>query len=214
MAQTVRDVMTAAPIEVSPRALVSDVARRMRGEDIGAVVVTEDGHLPGLVTDRDLTVRVIVEGRDLSNSRVRDACSDEIVSVAPDDQVDRAVHLMRAKAIRRIPVVDPDRDCVVGIVSLGDLAVERDRDSALGDISAAEPNTCHGPPPTGLPCQAGSDVTRGRPAPPLAATATGRASNSLPPLTAATAQRTVRKELNGPRRLYRTGTGPGGAGQP
>ncbi|MFD8427779.1 CBS domain-containing protein [Streptomyces coelicoflavus] len=141
MAQMVRDVMTAAPIEVSPRAFVSDVASRMRDEDIGAVLVTEDGHLRGLVTDRDLTVRVVVEGGDLSNSRVRDACSGDIVSVSPDDQVDRAVHLMRAKAIHRIPVVDPDRDCVVGLVSLGDLAVERDRHSALGDISAADPNT-------------------------------------------------------------------------
>ncbi|MFA3872954.1 hypothetical protein ABS735_04570 [Streptomyces sp. MMCC 100] len=70
--------MTAAPIEVSPRALVSDVACRMRDEDIGAVLVTEDGRAlarPGYRPD--LTVRVVVEGGDLSHRRVRDAFSGE-----------------------------------------------------------------------------------------------------------------------------------------
>ncbi|MBZ9645619.1 CBS domain-containing protein [Streptomyces sp. PSKA30] len=137
----VRDVMTAPPVEVSPHAYVADVARRMRDEDIGAVVVTEDGHPRGLVTDRDLTVRILAEGGDVAGKRVQEACSAELVTVTPDDPVDRAVDLMREKAVRRLPVVDPERDCVVGIVSLGDLAVERDPDSALGRISAAEPNT-------------------------------------------------------------------------
>ncbi|GAA2522524.1 MULTISPECIES: CBS domain-containing protein [Streptomyces] len=138
MAQTVRQVMTAPPVEVSPQASVVEVARRMRDEDIGAVVVAEDGRLRGLVTDRDLTVRVLAEGGDVTDRRVQEACSAEVVTVSPDDPVDRAVELMRSKAVRRLPVVDRDR--VVGIVSLGDLAVERDPDSALGDISLADPN--------------------------------------------------------------------------
>lgn len=138
MAQTVRQVMTAPPVEVSPQASVVEVARRMRDEDIGAVVVAEDGRLRGLVTDRDLTVRVLAEGGDVADRRVQEACSAEVVTVSPDDPVDRAVELMRSKAVRRLPVVDRDR--VVGIVSLGDLAVERDPDSALGDISLADPN--------------------------------------------------------------------------
>ncbi|GAA2425769.1 CBS domain-containing protein [Streptomyces macrosporus] len=140
MAQMVREVMTAPPVEVSPQAYVTDVARRMREEDIGAVLVTEDGHLRGLVTDRDLTIRVLAEGGDVSGTRVREACSTELVSVTPDDRIDRAVQLMREKAVRRLPVVDPDRDRAVGIVALGDLAVERDPGSALGHISAADPN--------------------------------------------------------------------------
>ncbi|MFG3203709.1 CBS domain-containing protein [Streptomyces sp. NPDC048192] len=140
-AQMVRDVMTAPPVEVGPNAYVTDVARRMRDEDIGAVVVTEEGHPRGLVTDRDLTVRILAEGGDISGVRVQDACSTDLVTLKPDDPVDRAAQLMREKAVRRLPVVDPDRDCVVGIVSLGDLAVERDTDSALSEISAARPNT-------------------------------------------------------------------------
>ncbi|MFI9584368.1 CBS domain-containing protein [Streptomyces sp. NPDC052236] len=111
--------MTAPPVQASPRAYVTDVARRMRDEDIGAALVTEDGHLRGLVSDRDLSA---------------------LVTVAPDDRIDHAVHLMRATAVRRLPVVDADRDCVVGLVALVDLALERDPDSALGNISAAEPN--------------------------------------------------------------------------
>ncbi|MBX9399063.1 CBS domain-containing protein [Streptomyces sp. TRM72054] len=141
MAQTVHDVMTAPPVEVSPHAYVPDVARRMRDEDIGAVVITEDGHPRGLVTDRDLTVRILAEGGDVNGRRVQEACSTELVTVTADDPIDRAVQLMREKSVRRLPVVDPERDCVVGIVSLGDLAVERDPESALGSISAAEPNT-------------------------------------------------------------------------
>ncbi|GGW75838.1 MULTISPECIES: CBS domain-containing protein [Streptomyces] len=141
MADTVRDIMTAPPVQVSPEALVTEVARRMRDEDIGAVLVTENGHLRGLVTDRDLTVRVLAEGGDPDTRRVAEACSGELITVAPDDAIDRAVHLMRAKAVRRLPVVDPDQDRVVGIVALGDLAVERDTESALSDISAASPNT-------------------------------------------------------------------------
>ncbi|MEV5381629.1 CBS domain-containing protein [Streptomyces sp. NPDC052721] len=140
-AHMVREVMTAPPVEVDPQTYVADVARRMRDEDIGAVLVTEEGHPRGLVTDRDLTVRILAEGGDVSGVRVQDACSTDLTTVTPDDPVDRAVDLMRQKAVRRLPVVDPDRDRVVGIVSLGDLAVERDTNSALSEISAADPNT-------------------------------------------------------------------------
>lgn len=138
MAQTVRELMTSPPVEVSPRAYVTDVARRMRDEDIGAVIVTEDGHPRGLVTDRDLTVRVLAEGGDVTDARVRDAYSAELVSVDPGAAVDRAVQLMRDHAVRRLPVIE--NDCVVGVVALGDLAVEREPGSALGDISATTPN--------------------------------------------------------------------------
>lgn len=99
-AQMVRDVMTAPPVEVDPNAYVTDVARRMRDEDIGAVVVTEEGHPRGLVTDRDLTVRILAEGGDISGVRVQDACSTDLVTLKPDDPVDRAAELMREKAVR------------------------------------------------------------------------------------------------------------------
>ncbi|WP_030559961.1 CBS domain-containing protein [Streptomyces aureocirculatus] len=138
MARQVRDVMTGHPTAVEPDTPVHQVATAMRDEGIGAVLVTEDGRLRGLVTDRDLTVRILADGGDVSRRTVVEACSGEPVTVAPDDHVDEALRLMRAKALRRLPVVDNGKP--VGIVALGDLAVERDPESALGRISAADPN--------------------------------------------------------------------------
>jgi CBS domain-containing protein len=138
MAQRIREIMTSNPVTVGPQTPVVDVARRMRDENIGDVLVTEDDQLRGVVTDRDLVVRVLAEGGDVTGTPVQEVCSAEVVAVSPDDDVDRAVQLMRERAVRRLPVVEENRP--VGIVSLGDLAVEGDRESALGDISAADPN--------------------------------------------------------------------------
>ncbi|MFV0126182.1 CBS domain-containing protein [Streptomyces sp. HMX112] len=138
MAQQVREIMTSAPVTVAPGTSVVDVARRMRDENIGAVLVTEGDQLKGLVTDRDLVVRVLAEGAEAATSTVEQACSADLVAVSPEDEVDRAVELMREHAVRRLPVVEAGR--AVGIVALADLAMERDPSSALGDISAAEPN--------------------------------------------------------------------------
>ncbi len=90
-----------------------------------------------MVTDRHLVVRISADGGDVGSRTVQDACSEELVSVTPDDDIRRAVQLMRAHAVRRLPVV---HNGPVGIVSLGDVAVEQDPGSALGDISAADPN--------------------------------------------------------------------------
>jgi CBS domain-containing protein len=139
MAQHVRDVMTSAPVTVGALTAVSEVAHRMRDENIGAVLVTEGDRLRGLVTDRDLVVRVLAEERDPGDTAVQDACSPDLITVTPDDEVDRAIQLMREHSLRRLPVVEGTT--AVGIVSLGDLAIERDPGSALGDISAAGPHT-------------------------------------------------------------------------
>jgi CBS domain-containing protein len=138
MAQQVREIMTGTLAAVGPQTSVTEVARRMREEDIGAVLVVEDEQLRGLVTDRDLVVRVLADGKNIEDTTVSAACSADLVAVSPDDDIDRAVQLMRERAVRRLPVVDNGRP--VGIISLGDLAVERDPDSTLGDISSAEPN--------------------------------------------------------------------------
>ncbi|MDO0929269.1 CBS domain-containing protein [Streptomyces sp. TG1A-8] len=137
MAPEVRDIMTRNPVAVAPQTPVPEVAARMRDEDIGAVLVCSGGRLRGLVTDRDLAVRILADGGDVSARTVAEACSSELITVAPDDDVDRAVQLMRAKALRRLPVVDDGE--VVGIVALGDLVLESDPDSTLGRISAAGP---------------------------------------------------------------------------
>ncbi len=138
MAQKVREIMTSAPVAVGTRTAVSEVAHRMRDEDIGAVLVAEGDELRGLVTDRDLVVRVLAEDKNPADTTVQSACSPELVTVTPDDEVGRAVQLMREHSLRRLPVVEGKQP--VGIVALGDLAIERDPGSALGDISAAAPN--------------------------------------------------------------------------
>ncbi|MFD7436054.1 CBS domain-containing protein [Streptomyces sp. NPDC059861] len=139
MTQHVSDVMTSAPMTVEPQTSVTAVARMMRDENIGAVLVTEGERLRGLVSDRDLVVRAMAEGGDPNNTTVADACSDDLVTVGPDDDLRIAVNVMREHSVRRVPVVDEGQH-PLGIVSIGDLAIERDPDSALGDISAAPPN--------------------------------------------------------------------------
>lgn len=111
----------------------------MRDEDVGTVLVTEDGQLRCLVSDRDLVVRAFAEGVDPDRTTVIEAASEDLVTIGPDESVDHAVELMREHAVRRLPVVEGDE--AVGIIALGDLAIERDETSALGDISAARPNT-------------------------------------------------------------------------
>ncbi|WP_282090478.1 CBS domain-containing protein [Streptomyces tendae] len=138
MTQYVRDVMTGDPATVEPLTSVTAVARIMRDRDLGAVLVTEGDRLRGLVTDRDLVVRSVAEGGDPDRTTVAGACSEDVVTVRSDEELDHAVRLMREYAVRRVPVVDDGHP--VGIVSLGDLAVERDPRSALGDISVARPN--------------------------------------------------------------------------
>ncbi|MFI8848785.1 CBS domain-containing protein [Streptomyces sp. NPDC053499] len=138
MTQRVRDIMTAAPVAVGTLTGVGEVAQRMRDEDIGAVLVTERDELRGLVTDRDLTVRVLAEGRDPLHTTVREVCSPRLVTVSPDDGAADAVVLMRRHSLRRLPVVEEGE--AVGMVALGDLAVDRDPDSALSEISAATAN--------------------------------------------------------------------------
>jgi CBS domain-containing protein len=101
-------------------------------------VVLDDGKVCGIVTDRDIVVRGIADGRDPRSTTVGDVCSRDLTTVAPDDQIAAAVRLLRDKAIRRLPVVEAGR--AVGILSIGDVAIEQERDSPLAAVSAAPPN--------------------------------------------------------------------------
>jgi signal-transduction protein with cAMP-binding, CBS, and nucleotidyltransferase domain len=138
MAQMVRDVMSRRPVTVEDSATVLDAARAMRDANIGDVIVVKSGSVCGIVTDRDIVVRAVAEGRDPKSAKVGEICSAEIVTVTPDDPVDKVVSLMREKAIRRVPVVEGGRP--VGVISLGDLAKKKDENSALAEISSARPN--------------------------------------------------------------------------
>ncbi len=137
--ESVRDVMTPLPRVVDMSASVMDAAEIMRDADIGDVVVLEGRRLYGILTDRDIVVRVLAERSDPATVRVGQVCSRELTTILPTASVGDAVRLIREKAIRRLPVVEDGE--VVGIVSMGDIAVARDRKSALGEVSAAPPNT-------------------------------------------------------------------------
>jgi CBS domain-containing protein len=138
MGQRVKDVMTAGPVVLGKDAPLMEAARLMREKGIGDVIVVEGESAEGIVTDRDLVIRGVAEGADPSTTRLGQIISSELVAVAPDDPVERAIKLMRERAVRRLPVVEGGKP--VGIVSIGDLAVERDADSVLADISEEPPN--------------------------------------------------------------------------
>jgi CBS domain-containing protein len=133
----IRDVMTPDPIVLGPDATIREAAVAMRDASIGDVLVSDGDGLMGIVTDRDIVVRCIADGRAPDDVRLSEVCTGDLVTVTPDTTADDAVKKIRDRAIRRLPVVDQDR--VVGIVTIGDLAIERDPESALADVSEAPP---------------------------------------------------------------------------
>jgi len=137
MAKTINEVMTHDPITVEASTTIAQVARKMREGDTGAILLEENGKLAGIITDRDIVVRAIADGRD-PETPVGEIASRDIRTVAPDDPVEAAISILREDEVRRVPVVQDGRP--VGIVSIGDLAIERDADSALADISSAPSN--------------------------------------------------------------------------
>jgi CBS domain-containing protein len=138
MAQTVEEVMTTNPRTVNADDTVLEAAQLMRDDDIGDVIVVGDGEVTGIVTDRDIVVRAVAGGRDAESTKVGDIATTGVEAIEPDASVDDALRMMREHDIRRLPVVKNGRP--VGIVSLGDLAVEREPGSVLADISAAAPD--------------------------------------------------------------------------
>ncbi len=138
MSQTIQEVMTPDPVALPANAPLSEAARQMKQRDIGDVIVLDNDKVCGVVTDRDIVVRAVAEDRDPAATTLGEICSRDLVTLTPTSSVDDAVRLMRERAIRRLPVVDDGRP--VGIVSIGDLAVERDAESALAQISAAPGN--------------------------------------------------------------------------
>lgn len=124
MARKVRDLMTPEPVTLPLDAPLTEAARLMRDREIGDVLVTQGGRLCGLLTDRDIVVRAVAEGRDLTGTRLDEVCSAGIVTVGPDDAADAALRLMYERHVRRLPVIVDGRP--VGIVSIGDLNPDAD----------------------------------------------------------------------------------------
>jgi CBS domain-containing protein len=138
MGRTVEEIMTRDPRTVNADDPVIDAARIMRDSDIGDAVVMDGGQVTGIVTDRDIVVRGVAEGIDAQSASVSDVCTTGVETIEPEASVDEALSRMREKDIRRLPVAKNGRP--VGIISLGDLAVEREPESTLADISAASPD--------------------------------------------------------------------------
>ena len=133
----VRDIMSAAPVCMAPGESVSAAAGAMKQHGIGTVLVLTDGRLSGLVTDRDITVRVLAEDRDPRTTRIGDICSGEPVVLDPDDDLAQDARLIRDRAVRRIPVLR--NGTPVGVLSAGDLALEKDATPVLSGVSCAPP---------------------------------------------------------------------------
>ena len=129
----IREVMTPNPRTVAPSDSIEKVACIMRDEDTGAVPIVENGRPVGMVTDRDIVVRAVADGQ--LNRPVRDICTGAVVAATPDMSTREAAQLMSDHQVRRLPVVENER--LVGIVSIGDLAVKEGKDSRWGDTLQA-----------------------------------------------------------------------------
>jgi CBS domain-containing protein len=136
---SISELMSRNPVCLDEKASVLDAARAMRDQHIGNVIVTRAGRVFGILTDRDIVVRCLARDKDMRQCTCGEVCSStDVVTISRDAPIEDAVKLMRERAVRRLVVVAGPKP--VGIVSLGDLAKERDRSSALGHISAAAPN--------------------------------------------------------------------------
>ena len=141
--QHIRDVMTPNPECVTEKDSLRDVARIMKNQDTGVVPVVDGRKIVGLITDRDIVVRGLAEGKDLDTTRVNELMTNSIRSVREDSTINEALDLMGSAEIRRVPVVNGN-DELVGIVSMGDIATNSNRDGKIGqtleNISEARPN--------------------------------------------------------------------------
>jgi len=132
MGQSIRDIMTSNPQTVEPGKTVVDAARIMKQEDAGVVPVTENGRLTGMVTDRDIAIRVVAERKDPKSTTVREVASTDLVTIDPEQDLDEALRLMAKHQVRRLPVVEEDGR-LVGVVAQADVARQGD-DTQTGQV--------------------------------------------------------------------------------
>ena len=135
MAKTARDVMTGGVECAGENESVADVAKKLRDLDVGAMPICgEDDRLKGMLTDRDIVVEVIAQGKDPASTKAIELGGEEVVTIGADDPVDEALQTMKDHAVRRLPVIDGHD--LVGVVGLEDLA-RNIEDDKLGDLVEA-----------------------------------------------------------------------------
>jgi len=127
----VREIMTPSPEIVHPEAAVKEAAAKMKALNVGVLPVCDGDRLVGLITDRDITVRVTADGGDPAQTKIRDAMTPEVTYCLEDQDVKDVAQLMAEKQIRRLPVLNRDKR-LVGIVSLGALVVSTNDDTMAG----------------------------------------------------------------------------------
>ena len=132
MTKGIREVMTSNPCTIDSDKPVSYAAKMMRDEDVGLAPIVEGDRLVGTLTDRDIAVRVVAEGRDPESTTVKDVASTDVVTVDPEQDLDEALRLMSEHQLRRIPVVEEDGR-VVGVVAQADVARQAD-DPKTGEV--------------------------------------------------------------------------------
>jgi len=136
MVNSVRDAMTENPRSIGASASVVEAARLMRDEHIGSLPITDDEELVGMITDRDITTRVVAEAADPKMTSVGDVVSRDLISVEPDENLEEAVQLMASHQVRRLPVVENGR--LVGIVAQADVALTlRENEQRTGELVEA-----------------------------------------------------------------------------
>jgi CBS domain-containing protein len=131
MGTSIKEVMTRDVRACEPNATVADAAKLMAQEDVGPVPIVEDGRLVGIVTDRDIVVRVVAEGRDPNATTVKEIASTDLVTVSPGDDLDEVLNLLAERQVRRLPVVEGER--LVGIVAQADIA-RLGKDKKTGEV--------------------------------------------------------------------------------
>jgi CBS domain-containing protein len=127
----IREIMTTDVTTAELNTTLEEIATIMRHEDVGAVPILDDGELAGIVTDRDIVVRCVAEGRDPGECSAEDVLSEGLVTISPDDDVNEAAAIMSRNQVRRLPVLQDGK--LVGVVSLGDIAVKEGNDEVSGD---------------------------------------------------------------------------------
>ena len=132
MGTSIRDAMTSNPSNVEMTSSVVEAARLMKSEDVGSIPVTEGDRLVGIVTDRDIAIRVVAEGKDVQSVTVGEIASKELVTVDPQQDLDEALRLMAKHQVRRLPVVEEDGR-LVGILAQADVAQQGD-DTKTGQV--------------------------------------------------------------------------------
>lgn len=135
MTRNCQDVMTKNPSTCQGSSPVVDAAKMMEREGVGSIPVCEDGKLVGIVTDRDIALRVVASGRDPKQTVIQDVMTRDVESVPADAPIDRALEAMESRQVRRIPVIDGS-GTLVGIIAQADIARMGD-DHATGEVVEA-----------------------------------------------------------------------------